>query len=103
MRYALDRKPVEYTTIAINDEDLKQYNAKYDMSLKGQVSEIYRAADTYWIEEATDSSPKIIYCDWRELIYRMALDYNKYNHLDDFEYRVAAANPVHFSTGQTGY
>lgn len=103
MRYALDRKPVEYTTIAVSDEDLKPYNAKYDMSLKGQVSEIYRTADTYRVEEATDNSPKIIYCDWRELIYRMALDYNKYNHLDDFEYRVAAANPVHFSTGQTGY
>jgi len=24
------------------------------------------------------------FCDWRELIYQMAKDYNKYNHLEDF-------------------
>jgi hypothetical protein len=42
-------------------------------------------------------------CDWRELIYRMALDYNKYNHLDDFENRVAAANSNLYPTGKTEY
>ncbi len=44
-----------------------------------------------------------VLCDWRELIYRMAKDYSKYNHLDDFEQRVAAANPELFPTGKTGY
>ena len=42
-------------------------------------------------------------CDWRELIYQMAKDYRKYNHLDDFVLRVADANPGLFPTGRTGY
>jgi hypothetical protein len=36
-------------------------------------------------------------------MYQMALDYYKYNFLDDFELKVAAANPNHFSSGRTGY
>ena len=43
------------------------------------------------------------FCDWREIIYRMALDYSKYSHLDDFQNRVAEANPELYSTGRTGY
>jgi hypothetical protein len=33
----------------------------------------------------------------------MAVDYRKWNHLDDFELRVAQANPDLYSTGKTGY
>lgn len=44
-----------------------------------------------------------IICDWRELIYRMAEDYNKYNHLDDFEQKVKIANPELYTSGKTGY
>jgi hypothetical protein len=33
----------------------------------------------------------------------MALDYYRYNFLDDFELRVAQANPIDYPTGQTGY
>ena len=40
--------------------------------------------------------------DWRELIYRMALDYRRFYHDDDFLYRVAQANPQ-YPTGHTGY
>jgi hypothetical protein len=32
----------------------------------------------------TINSKEYTVCDWRELIYRMAIDYNKYNHLDNF-------------------
>ena len=45
----------------------------------------------------------MILCDWRELIYQMALDYNKYGHLDNFEQKVAAANPQLYPSGRTGY
>ena len=42
--------------------------------------------------------------DWRELIYQMALDYFKYNHIkSDFTQLIAAANPNHYPTGITGY
>jgi hypothetical protein len=43
-----------------------------------------------------------IRCDWREVIYNMALDYYKYGHLDNFEMKVANANP-RYSHGVTGY
>jgi len=33
----------------------------------------------------------------------MAIDYIKYNHLDDFEARIAKANPELYSSGRTGY
>ena len=45
----------------------------------------------------------MIICDWRELIYQMALDYNKYGHLDNFEQKVAQANPELYPSGRTGY
>mgnify|MGYP003312707129 FL=1 len=33
----------------------------------------------------------------------MANDYYKYNHLDDFELKVIAANKFRFPRGKTGY
>jgi hypothetical protein len=30
-----------------------------------------------------EDEPELIYLDWRELIYQMALDYFKYNHIKD--------------------
>lgn len=49
--------------------------------------------------------------DWRELIYQMAIDYEQYNHADDFEASVLAANRGYslalgltdYLTGTTGY
>lgn len=87
LRYAIDEKPTEYTTIKVNDDDLEEYNKKYGTSLKGQDSR------TYDIEN----------WDWREIIYQMAIDYFKYNHLDDFELRLIQANPDLYPGGRTGY
>lgn len=93
MRYAIDIKPKYYKSILVddkNDDDtkiqLELYNIKYGTSIGGQESKEYNDKEF----------------DWRELIYQMALDYYKYNFLDDFELRVAAANPQ-FPTGRTGY
>lgn len=103
MRYAIDKKPTQYTTIQVDKDDsttpqdkkderdpaLIKYNKKYGTNVDGQDSETYVASPT---------------CDWRELIYQMAQDYYKYAHmLDDFEARVIAANPDIFPSGQTGY
>ena len=43
--------------------------------------------------------------DWREIIYQMAKDYRKYNHLDDFEQKIIAANSEYgfYQNGRTGY
>ena len=47
---------------------------------------------------------QIVYsCDWRELIYRMALDYNKHGDEDNFLMDVKEKNPSFYPTGYTGY
>ena len=99
MRYAIDQKPIAYKTLFIddNDEQLKAYNNKYGTTLKGQSSTSYYTANNY---EKTEDG---ILCDWRELIYQMALDYYHYNFLDDFQLRIIEANGELYPIGQTGY
>lgn len=91
MRYAIDRKPTSYTTIKIeNQEDfdaIERYNKKYGTTLSASTT-----STTYTIEDT----------DWREIIYQMALDYYKYNILDNFELLLIKANPEYL-IGQTGY
>jgi hypothetical protein len=74
------------------------YNAKYGTTLGGQESVTYIGADAY-----NDTTTGTVYCDWREVIYQMAADYYKYNHLDDFEVKVANANRDLYPSGITGY
>lgn len=92
LRYAIDTKPTSYTQIDVSDDEaraaIEEYNAKYGTTLQQRA-----AAETF----ATTSG-----LDWREIIYQMALDYYKYNMLDDFELRLSKANPQ-YPTGQTGY
>jgi hypothetical protein len=101
MRYAIDQKPMNYTSITVeeNNRDLKDYNNKYGTNVDGQGLWTYIANNRHYI----DSTNKITYCDWREIIYQMAKDYYQYAHiLNDFEYRLIQANP-NYPTGKTGY
>ena len=99
MRYAIDTKPLKYTSIAVKDKELEQYNKLYNFTLLGQDSVTY-IADGYYGYQADG-----IHCDWREIIYQMAKDYRRYNHLDDFELRIIRANEKDglYNTGITGY
>lgn len=100
MRYAIDVKPTYYKSIEVLDSELEDYNTKYGLETKGQVSVIY------WCGDEVPDNPdnlSIIECDWREIIYRMAKDYRKYNHLDDFRQKVAEANQDYYPSGLTGY
>lgn len=116
LRYAIDQKPIKYTTInvdttyIVNEETgektigadyevITNYNSKYGTQLTGQKSVIYHSSNNIYEEISPNEEYQ---CDWREVIYHMALDYYKYGHLDDFEARVAAANP-HYPSGITGY
>lgn len=74
MRYAIDTKPTQYTSIQVADEEGKTYSTIG----KGAV-------------------------DWHEIIYQMALDHFKYGHLDDFELKLQKANPNEYPNGLTGY
>lgn len=79
LRYAIDFKPEQYQAI----EGGKQY-----------ISLDYTGA----------TAREYVRCDWREIIYQMALDYFKYNHIkDNFTQLVAEANPNYYPTGITGY
>lgn len=78
MRYAIDFKPTYYKPLRFDE----QGNQLFDI-------DPFVASDDL---------------DWRELIYQMALDYFKYNHIkDNFAQLVAATNPQHYPTGITGY
>ena len=103
MRYALDKKPSQYTTITVSDDELSNYNEKHGLNVKGQSSKTYTAISNADTNEKFSDSEIECKCDWREIIYRMALDYSKYNHLDDFETRIIRANPDLYPTGRTGY
>ena len=98
MRCAIDEKPQVYNSIKVGDDELEEYNRINGLNVKGQTTIQYIAAESF-----SKKSDTVYECDWRELIYRMALDYNKYGHLEDFEYRVAEANPDFYPTGKTGY
>lgn len=101
-RYAIDTKPIQYQSISVsmnNEEDkaaIDRYNKKHGTTLGEQNSVTYSA-------DFNKVDPDVVYCDWREVIYQMARDYYKYNHLDDFELKVAAANPEYYPFGITGY
>ena len=87
LRYAVDIRPTQYTSVQVDDSELTAYNQKYNVQLSGQTSKTYTVANV----------------DWREIIYQMAIDYYKYNHLDTFHRKVREANPELYPTGYTGY
>lgn len=92
MRYAIDEKPYAYTSITVSEEELVDYNTKHNVNLSPQESVRY----------TTEGETGY---DWRELIYQMAKDYLKYNHLDDFALKIIEANKNDelYITGRTGY
>lgn len=105
MRYAIDKKPGRYTSISISstNKQIKEYNQKHNLSIKGQRGVLYEKSNIYKEYYDEDNVLIKVECDWREIIYRMAMDYLKYNFLEDFELRVISANPDDFPSGQTGY
>ena len=87
-RYAIDTKPTIYTTLRIEEEDIKGHNSIHPESpLYAQEPKEYKS-DEY---------------DWRELIYQMAQDYYKYNQLDCYTARLIESNPITCAYGTTGY
>ena len=100
LRYAIDNKVQSYKQIYVEQKDVDPYNKKYGTLLKPQLTQnIYEATSgKYNVQEGNT-----IQCDWREILYQMARDYYRYNYLDDFELRIATANPELYPTGQTGY
>lgn len=106
-RYAIDKKPYSYTSISISRDEaealIKEFPDLYpiDDNLKEDTwKKFYQVSETY----TTDNY------DWREIIYRMALDYYKYGQMDSFASKIINANKGKgnqgedlYITGFTGY
>lgn len=109
MRYAIDKKPLRYRQLYLSENDsdwnenkytIDEYNTRYGTTLKPRMKGEERVYST----EQGD--------DWREIIYQMALDYYKYNILDNFELLLIRCNLFEneeheivseYPSGQTGY
>jgi hypothetical protein len=52
--------------------------------------------------EDTELKENVLKCDWRELIYEMAYDYEKHNKDVDFYQQILKCNPTYID-GITGY
>ena len=69
----------------------------------------YKKGDNYILDDEGYKEGRkyyIVYrrtCDWREVLYRMAADYYKYNFLDDFNARIGEKNAELYPLGITGY
>lgn len=91
-RYVVGKKPVYYKTIQIEESDLEYFNNRFQPEVKRQFPK-YEGGKIYTTEDY----------DWREIIYQMALDQDRWGaYLDDFSVRLAAANPQ-YPDGKTGY
>lgn len=97
LRCAICEKPTSYTQITVSQYDVAKWREKdvnffQDLTEEAILNFAQEEPKTYTTED----------WDYREVIYQMAKDYFKYNHLDDFERRVAQANPQ-YHYGRTGY
>ena len=123
MRYVIDKKPVQYQPIrplqqkieyytnnSKTEEEIKSFDAfsygdlimdNEPHSIEWTIGENKYREDTYSFYAAFPY--KANECDWRELIYQMALDYYKCHTDEDFRERMIAANPWTAPNGRTGY
>lgn len=104
LRYAIDRKPELYTTIKISQEEVEGYKKMWEFPKNMKTQEhITYASESYYDKTPEAERKDWIRVDWRELIYRMAKDYRKFNHWDAFELKIVEANGTRYPGGKTGY
>jgi hypothetical protein len=79
-------------------------NSKYQ---QGWTSYIYKPKlpESEITDEVKDklANMEATICDWREIIYQMAVDYMQHHKEDDFISNIANNNPNFYSSGYTGY
>lgn len=92
IRYAIDHKPEQYTTIDVSDSEINSITSDTTSRkrLKERRNKIYKTTNY----------------DWREILYQMAADYYYYSKaelIDNFLERVAKANEDVYLYGHTNY
>lgn len=116
LRYAIDKIPTQYSTIEITQDDAEYFTETFPELWPvsdGSDGKPMKSAEDYVQESVTYVSDEVAETEveggkrvnWREVLYQMALDYRKWNHTDDFFYRVAKANAGAglYINGKTGY
>ena len=134
LRYAVDKKPNYYKTLPESSERIAKgyefrsekvfltreyYNTIKDTDLFNEVGEsllyddegnLLHAAETGFEDgEAIKTPLSFVICDWREIIFQMALDYRQHDHEDDFPLKLRLQNgrdengEWRYPTGKTGY
>ena len=96
--YALDRKKMgadKYYHSYIYDPEVPD-SLKADIAFAERIDTDVNASASYNL-----SNYEI--CDWREIIYQMAIDYYKHQHDEDFLASIAENNPEYYPQGYTGY
>ena len=107
-RYAIDIKPKKYTSIKITEDEslalIDVYGYPYTPS-----SENLTANEILKEKQQKYAQNNVLYSDieydWREIIYRMAADHQRYQIMDNFLSKVIEANASNglYDTGITGY
>lgn len=89
LRFAIDQKPKSYTTY--KPSKAKRVDGQGEIEVEDYPQYTYIAGDdTSWIY---NDETKEITCDWREIIYQMALDYNKFHDTQsDFYWQIINNN-----------
>ena len=136
LRYAIDKKPQYYHTLVdsreryayrsdkifITEDYYKQLknNADFQNDLietSALYDTIYNEANRLSTkgEDMVDKSEELflpentVICDWREIIFQMALDLRQHQHDDDFAVQMRKVNGLNengewrYPTGKTGY
>lgn len=89
LRFAIDQKPKSYTTY--KPSKAKRVDGQGEIEVEDYPQYTYIAGDdTSWIY---NDETKEITCDWREIIYQMALDYYKFHDTQsDFYWQIINNN-----------
>lgn len=104
LRYGINIKPFYYKSISMTGEEISTYvkiNPELEECFKYTIQEgnkVYEDVQSYtYISYDYPNPPDPLPESWRqedyrELIYQMALDYRKFNHLDEFQSKIMNNN-----------
>lgn len=84
MRIAFDKKPVIYKTIGMSLAQATKLKSMYPKIFTAEPQEYIQDSVIYASSELATYPNGAIVRDWRELIYQMALDWYKFNTMEDY-------------------
>ena len=99
LRYAIDKKPVYYKTLEIN-EDVKK-ELMFERKITDPETIKTKESRIYYTSESMEKPKEGFEVDWREIIYQMAIDYRKYNDWSSFALTLDRTNRL--TTGEVLY